>query len=76
MKTWLTALAIVAVGVGATPAVVAPLAAQPAHGTRADGGGGHSDYRTVDRWLKEFDQVASSRTASGSPATRNGRCTG
>lgn len=57
MKTWMTAVGIVAVGVGAMAAVVTTAAAQPGHGAGAHGGGGHSDYRAVDRWLKEFDQV-------------------
>ena len=57
MKTWMTAVGIVAVGVVAIAAVVTMAAAQPGYGTGVHGGGGHSDYRAVDRWLKEFDQV-------------------
>jgi Spy/CpxP family protein refolding chaperone len=59
MKTWTTAVGIVAMGVGAMAAVATMSAAQPQHGASAHIGGGHSDYRAVDRWLKEFDQVVS-----------------
>ena len=57
MKTWMTAVGIVAGGVIAIAAVVTMAAAQPGYGAGAHGGRGHSDYRAVDRWLKEFDQV-------------------
>jgi Spy/CpxP family protein refolding chaperone len=56
MKTWMTAVGIVAVGVVAIAAVVTMAAAQPGYGG-AHGGGGHSDHRAVDQWLKEYDQV-------------------
>lgn len=59
MKTWMTVVGIVAVGVGAMAAVATMSAAQPEQGVGAHRGGGHSDYRAVDRWLKEFDQVVS-----------------
>ena len=57
MKTWMTAAGIVAVGVGTMAAMVTMAATQPGHGAGAHRGGGHSDYRAVDRWLKEFEQV-------------------
>ena len=57
MKTWMTAVGIVAVGVGAIAAVITMAAAEPVYGASAHRGGGHSDYRAVDRWLKEFDKV-------------------
>jgi Spy/CpxP family protein refolding chaperone len=57
MKTWMTAVGIVAVILGALAAVVTIAVAQPGHGAGAHGGGGHSDYRAVDRWLTEFDEV-------------------
>src|SRR5438105_13824648 len=57
MKPWMTAVGIVAGGVIAIAAVVTMAAAQPGYGAGAHGGRGHSDYRAVDRWLKEFDQV-------------------
>ncbi|MGH6689995.1 MAG: periplasmic heavy metal sensor [Gammaproteobacteria bacterium] len=56
MKTWMTAFGIFAVGAGAMAAVVV-MAAKPASSAGPHQGGGHSDYRAVDQWLKEFDRV-------------------
>jgi len=52
MKTWMTVIGIVAVGVGAMAALATMSAAQPEHGAGAHRGGGHSDYRAVDRWIR------------------------
>jgi Spy/CpxP family protein refolding chaperone len=57
MKTWMTAAGIVAVGVGAMAGAVTMVGAAPGYRDSAHGVGGHSDYKAVDRWLKEFDQV-------------------
>ena len=57
MKTWMMAVRAVAVGVGTMAAVVTMAAAQPGHGASAHGSSGHSSYRAVDQWLKEFEQV-------------------
>ena len=65
MKTWMTAIRIGAVGLGVMAAVVTMAGAQPGPGAGAHGGGGHSDYRAVDRWLKEFDLVVGSGRGFG-----------
>ena len=65
MKTWMMAVRMVAAGVGTMAAMVTMAAAQPGHGAGAHGGSGLSDYRAVDRWWKEFDQVVGEAADSG-----------